>query len=473
MANLTVLAIDLGAETGRVLAVHFDGGSLRSEEVHRFPNIPVKVRGTLHWDILRLWSEIQAGIRKGKVHNPVSLGVDTWGVDYGLLDAKGELLGNPVHYRDSRTDGMMEYVFQQVPRKRIFMQTGIQFMAINTLYQIASMVEAGSEQLAISDSFLTIPDLINYWLTGVRVCEFTNATTTQMLNPGKITWATQILEKLDIPTPILPEIIQPGTKLGEFDGIKVIAPACHDTGSAVAGVPTRIERYAYISSGTWSLVGQELKEPIINDAALAANITNEGGVANRFRLLKNVMGLWILQQCRATWGAKDTYAELIKMAELTPPYQSIIDVDNTAFLPPGDHPALIQEMCLASNQPVPKAKGEVVRCVLESLALKYRSVLDTLVSLSGIPVDMIHIVGGGSQNEMLNQLTANATARSVSAGPVEATVYGNALIQLITLNEIDNISDGRRLLSNSIDLKHYEPQNIDLWDEIYHRYKGL
>ena len=473
MVELTVLAVDLGAESGRVMAVHFNGESLRFEEVHRFPNIPVRVGGTLHWDILRLWNEIQLGIRKGKVHNPCSLGVDTWGVDYALLDAQGTMLGNPVHYRDSRTDGMMDYVYRRVSQEEIFMQTGIQFMAINTLYQLASMVKIGSPQLAAASKFLTIPDLFNYWLTGVQGCEYTNATTTQMLNPKTYNWADQILNALGIPESIFPEVIEPGTLLGEYEGIRVVAPACHDTGSAVAAVPTQNDKSAYISSGTWSLVGQEVKEPVLTQAALAANVTNEGGVENTIRLLKNVMGLWIIQQCRLVWGSGDTYAELVELAEAALPNRSYISVDDPAFLPPGDHPTLIREMCRSSNQPVPGTKGEVVRCVLESLAFRYRSVLETLVSLSGLAVEVIHIVGGGCQNEMLNQMTASATGIPVAAGPVEATVCGNALVQLIALEEIGNISEGREILSKSLGLRHYEPLESDRWDEAYNRYQRL
>lgn len=473
MAELTVLAVDLGAESGRVMAVHFNGESLRFEEVHRFPNIPVRVVGTLHWDILRLWNEIQLGIRKGKVHNPCSLGVDTWGVDYALLDAQGNMLGNPVHYRDSRTDGMMDYVYRRVSKEEIFMQTGIQFMAINTLYQLASMVKTGSPQLAAASKFLTIPDLLNYWLTGVQGCEYTNATTTQMLNPKTYNWAVQILNALGIPESIFPEVIEPGTLLGEYEGIRVVAPACHDTGSAVAAVPTQNDKSAYISSGTWSLVGQEVKEPVLTQAALAANVTNEGGVEDTIRLLKNVMGLWIIQQCRSVWGSGDTYAELVELAEAALPNRSYINVDDPAFLPPGDHPTLIREMCRSSNQPVPGTKGEVVRCVLESLAFRYRSVLEILVSLSGLAVEVIHIVGGGCQNEMLNQMTASATGIPVAAGPVEATVCGNALVQLIALEEIGNISEGREILSKSLGLRHYDPQERDRWDEAYNRYQRL
>src|SRR5437762_4416938 len=292
MSSQIVLAVDLGAESGRVMAVHFlSGGGLRLEEVHRFPNDPVAVCGTTHWDVLRLWREVQAGIANGLSHQPASLGVDAWGVDFALLDAHGELLGNPVHYRDPRTEGMLERVFARVPKEQVFAQTGIQFMPINTLYQLMSLVERRSPQLDLARTFLTIPDLLHHWLSGSRVCEFTIATTTQLVNPRTGTWANELLSALDLPASIFPPIVPPGTRLGVYDGIPVIAPACHDTASAVAAVPARSPRFAYISSGTWSLVGLEVKQPLVNAAALAANASNEGGVAGTYRLLKNVMGL--------------------------------------------------------------------------------------------------------------------------------------------------------------------------------------
>lgn len=476
MARRTVLAIDLGAESGRVMAVHFDGSSLELEELHRFPNIPVTVRGTLYWDFLRLWREVQTGMEKGKVQQPVSLGVDAWGVDFGLLDRQGALIGNPVHYRDARTEGMMEAVFARVPRTQVFAQTGIQFMPINSLYQMMSLVEQRSPQLEIAATFLTVPDLFNYWLTGARVCEFTNATTTQMFNPRRRAWAAELLGQLDIPAHIFPEIVAPGSRLGEHEGTAVIAPACHDTGSAVAAVPVGIEAYAYISSGTWSLVGLEVDEPVINDAALAANLTNEGGMNGTFRLLKNVMGLWILQQCRQTWaaaGETHTYDELVELARLAPPLRSLVPVDDAAFLLPGDHPQQVRTLCERSGQPVPQSPGAVVRTVLESLALAYRHVLELLQSVAEYQVDVIHIVGGGSRNELLNQMTADATGRPVLAGPVEATVIGNALAQLIALGELENLQQARQLVATMEALGRYEPQDRSAWDEAYGRYREL
>lgn len=459
MAKRTVLAIDLGAESGRVMAVHFDGQKLTLEEIHRFPNLTIKVGQTLYWDFLGLWHNVQIGIEKGRQSNPASLGVDTWGVDFGLLDKQGNLIGNPVNYRDERTNGMMEKVFARVSRDRVFEQTGIQFLPFNTLYQLMSLVEAQSPQLEIAETFLTAPDLLNYWLTGAKVCEFSNATTTQMFNPQTGAWATEMLAELGIPTGILPEVVQPGTRLGMYEGIPVIAPACHDTGSAVAAVPALSENFAYISSGTWSLVGLELLNPIITPAALEANVTNEGGVYGTYRFLKNVMGLWILQQCRAQWareGEHFEYEELVRMANQVPEKQSLIRVDDSRLLPAGNHPAIIQTLCRETGQPVPESKGGIVRCVLESLAATYSDVLDQLLALSGRQADVIHIMGGGSQNDLLNQLTADATGIPVQAGPIEATVLGNALVQFITLGDIENLDEGRKLVADSFPAKYYQ-----------------
>jgi rhamnulokinase len=472
--SATVLGVDLGAESGRVMGVHFDGGSLAVEELHRFPNTPVRVKGTLHWDILRLWQEIQAGIEKGRTHKPASLGVDTWGVDFGLLDAQDRLIGNPVHYRDARTDGMMELVFASVPREEVFAETGIQFMPINTLYQMISLVD--SPQLGIARTFLTVPDLLNCWLSGEKVCEFSNTTTTQMYNPRNGTWATGMLEKLGIPTDIFPGIVRPGTRLGVYEGIPVIAPACHDTGSAVAGMPAQGKDVGYISSGTWSLAGLEVDAPVLSDAALAANVTNEGGVNGTFRLLKNVMGLWIIQQCRATWqeeGKTYTYGELVRLAKAAPHFKAVIDVNHPVFLKPGDHPAHIREFCARTGQPVPETPGEIIRTVLEGLALAYRDVFEILSDLVDCQVKVVHILGGGSQNALLNQMTADATGKPVLAGPVEATVLGNALVQLIALGEIKDLPEARQLVAKMEGIRSIEPKPSPAWDEAFSKYKQI
>ena len=474
MTRKTVLAIDLGAESGRVVAVHLERDGLVLEELHRFPNGAVEVRDTLYWDFLRLWSEIQTGIEKGKAHRPASIGVDTWGVDFGLLDKDGDLLGNPVCYRDNRTEGMMEVAFSRVPQEQIFARTGIQFMRINTLYQLVSLVESASTQLEAVHTFLTSPDLLNYWLTGEKACEYSIASTTQMLDAQTGDWANDLLANLGIPTHIFPEIVQPGTKLGSYDGIPVIAPACHDTGSAVAATPTETAAYGYISSGTWSLVGVETKRPYLGPDALKANVTNEGGLDGTVRLLSNVVGLWLVQQCRATWqkaGRDYDYADLARLAEAAPRLRSIIDPRASEFLIPGDHPTLVRAYCAKTGQPVPEDEGAVVRAILESLALEYRAVFDRLIKLTGNNPEVIHILGGGSQNHLLNQMTANATGRLVVAGPIEATVMGNALVQLISLGELKDLQEARQVVAQSGALMRFEPQEMAVWEEAYQRYK--
>jgi rhamnulokinase len=476
MAKNTVLTVDLGAESGRVMAVGFDGERLSIEELRRFVNPQTTIHGVLHWDFLHLWREIQAGILAGKELNPASIGVDTWGVDFALLDQQGSLIGNPVGYRDARTNGMMEKVFERVPVEEVFERTGIQLMRINTLFQLMSLVENSSPQLEIAETLLMAPDLLNYWLTGAKVSEFSIATTSQMYDPTAGDWAFGMLEALGIPTRILPEIVPPGTKLGEYEGIAVIAPATHDTGSAVAAVPTNTSEYAYISSGTWSLVGLETTRPIINREALAANVTNEGGVYGTYRLLKNCTGLWIVQQCRRTWaeaGEPYSYAELVEMARQAPPLVSVIDPDDEAFLAPGNHPELIQAYCERTEQEVPQSKGSILRAALDGLALAYRKTLESLQTVSGQTVRRIHIVGGGTQNELLNQKTADATGLPVYAGPIEATVLGNALVQLITLGEIGDLAQGREVVMQSTPLRTYEPRQTDAWRAAYERFQLL
>jgi rhamnulokinase len=470
-----VIAIDLGAESGRVTRVGFDGERVRLDEVHRFPNGPVQVNGTLHWDALRLWSEISAGIEAAGA-GAAAIGVDAWGVDHALLDRDGKLLGNPVHYRDRRTDGMFEWVFARVPRREVFERTGVQFMILNTLYQLASLASKNSAQLEAARTYLAFPDLINYWLTGEKVCEFTHATTTQMYNPRAGDWDREMLARVGIPTEMFGTIVQPGTRVGAYQGIPVIAPASHDTGSAVVAVPTTSHDYAYLSSGTWSLIGLELNAPVINDAAYAANVTNEGGANGTFRFLKNVMGLWIAQQCRATWNAQGqeySYDDLTRLAQTAEPFRSMIDPDDDAFLPPGDMPTRIREFCQRTGQPVPETPAQVLRTVYESLALKYRLAIDNLTALSGRNVERLHIIGGGTQNKLLCQMTADALGRLVIAGPVEATALGNALVQLIALGEIGSLQQAREVVSRSVVTERYTPKEPGAWDGAYERFRGL
>jgi rhamnulokinase len=483
------LAFDLGAESGRALAGILQKECLSLEEIHRFPNGPVQIQGSLYWDVLRLFSEMKKALRMAArqySQDIISIGVDTWGVDFALLDRNGELVGNPHHYRDPRTQGMMDEAFRRVPKEEIYEYTGIQFMPINTLYQLLAMVVQNSPQLEIAETFLMIPDLFNYWLSGVKTCEFTDATTTQFYNPRKGDWAKPLLEKLGIPTHFLPPIIQPGTVLGELlpdvieetglKSVRVVAPACHDTGSAVAAIPTQSRDVAYISSGTWSLMGAEVNEPIITLHSLADNFTNEGGVCGTFRFLKNIAGLWLVQECRRIWaleGEEYSYDELTQMASEAKAFASFVDPDDPGFLRLGHMPAAIQKFCRQTGQPVPESKGAIIRCVLESLALKYRWVLERLEANLGRSLKAIHIIGGGAKNTLLCQFTANATGRPVIAGPVEATAIGNILMQALAGGYVSSLDEGRELIRRSFEVITYEPAETTAWDEAYERFIKL
>ena len=476
MTDLThVLAVDLGAESGRVLRISFDGARLTTEDLHRFPNNPVMAGGTLYWDALRLWHEIQQGLTLG-LDGAASIGVDAWGVDFALLDGDGRLVSNPVHYRDARTNGMTDWVFERVPRRTVFERTGSQFMPINTLYQFASLVKHDSSALRSASVAVSMPDLFNFWMTGNIGWEFTHATTTQAFNPRTNTWDYETLEALGVPIQWFPQILQPGTQIGEYKSLPVILPPTHDTGSAVAAIPAADERFAYISSGTWSLIGLEVTTPIITEASYHANVTNEGGPYGTFRYLKNVMGLWLAQQSRATWRAQGqdySYDELSHLAESAEPFRSLVDPDAVEFLPPGDMPARVREFCRATNQPIPETVGQVMRTIYESLALKYRWALDRMVATSGKRVDVMHVIGGGSKSAVLCQMTANAIRRPVVAGPVEATALGNAIVQLITLGSIPSLSAARAIVAQTASTVRYEPQQEDAWDAAYSRFEGI
>ncbi len=474
MSAAHVIAIDLGATSGRVMDVAFDGAQLHLSEIHRFPNIPVQTPKSLHWDVLRLWHEITLGV--DAISGAASIGLDCWGVDYALLDSAGELLANPYHYRDPRTNGAMDWVFERMPRREVFERTGIQFMPLNALYQLAASIRDGSPLLDHAASMLTIADLFNYWLTGSATCEFTEATTMQLYNPALADWDREILAAVGIPADILTPIVQPGTTIGAYQGMDVILPACHDTGSAVVAMPSTSEKAAYLSSGTWSLLGLELDEPIISDAAYAANVTNEGGYDGTWRLLKNIMGLWVVDQCRATWkaaGDEYSFAQLTAMVEGATTFKAFIEPDDPLFLPPGDMPARVIDYCGRTGQPAPENDAEVMATVYLSLAYKYRYVLEQLIAVSGREVDLLHIIGGGSRNALLNQMTANAIGRPVIAGPAEATATGNAIAQLIAIGELGSVAEARAMLSGAPNLVRFEPQNAAAWAEHYPRFCAL
>lgn len=475
MASAHVVAIDLGASSGRVIQVGFDGSRLDMRELHRFPNVPVTANGTLYWDVLRLWHEIQTGLR-ARDNAVRSIGVDTWGVDFALLDRNGALLSNPVHYRDSSSEDGFARLTEYMPRREIFERTGIQFMPTNGINRMVALIASGSPLFEAADTMLTIADLFNYWLSGSKACEFTMATTWQLYNPRTGAWDVELAKAFGIPERVLAPIVPPGTRIGAYDGTPVIAPACHDTGSAVVAVPTTTANYAYISSGTWSLLGLELDQPIINDAVYEANLTNEGGVGGKFRFLKNIMGLWLVQQCRETWeahGRSYSYDQLVDMAASVDPFRSFIDPDDIAFFPPGDMPSRVRAHCAELGEPVPETDAQVMAAIYAGLAYKYRYALEHLIEVSGQQVDRMHIIGGGSQNSVLCQMTANVINRPVYAGPVEATALGNAIVQLMALGELGSLSDARELLAQSMITHVYEPQQAEAWDAHYPRFVAL
>jgi len=467
-----VIAVDLGATSGRVIGVELQNGELTMEEIHRFRNIPVEVNGWQRWDVLHLWHEIQEGIQQAK-QGALSIGVDCWGVDFAFLDKDGNLVANPPHYRSTDRAGAMDWVFERVSRRAIFERTGIQFMPINGLFGIAALVQHNSPVLDIADTVLTIADLFNYWLSGSKTCEFTEASTMQMVNPRTRDWDTETMEALNIPKDIFPQILEPGTRIGDYNGTPVIASACHDTGSAVVAVPTTTSSFAYLSSGTWSLLGLEVDQPIINDEAYTANVTNEGGAEGTFRLLKNVAGMWLLEQSMETWrqeGKTYSYDDVVQMASEAEPFYALFNPDNPNFITPGDMPARIREACKAN---VPQSDGQLARAIFESLAMKYRYVLEKLITLTDKTVDRLHIIGGGSQNALLNQMTADAVNRPVYAGPTEATALGNGVVQLIAMGELKNIAEARHLLASTYGKVEYIPRNTTQWDDQYQAFLQL
>jgi rhamnulokinase len=464
------LAVDLGAESGRVMLGSLAGGRLALEELHRFPNQPVQLPAGLYWDAFRLFHEIVEGLRAAGQRKlaPHGIGVDTWGVDFGLVGPDGGLIDCPRHYRDERTTGVPERLFAQVPRAEVFGYTGIQIMAINSLYQLYAMHLADSPALAAAERLLFMPDLLNYWLSGVQRSEVTIASTSQFYNPKTRRFSTELFKRLAMPAQILADLIEPGQQLGTLlphiaqstglGPVPVYATAAHDTASAVAAVPGHGGDWCYISSGTWSLMGVELPHPVIDENSYNLNYTNEAGFGGRTRLLKNIAGLWLLQECRRAWMAQGetfTYQELAAMAEESGPAAGVIDPDD--FLQPGDMPARIAEWCSRHSLQPPRTKGETCRLILESLAHRYHAVLQGLETLTGHKIHTIHIVGGGSRNRLLNQLVASATGRKVIAGPVEATAAGNVLVQAIGAGEVASLDEAREIVRRSFEIEVFEP----------------
>lgn len=479
---MSVLAFDLGASSGRALLGTLDNGKLTVQEVHRFANDPVHTGSHLHWDILRLYHEMKQGIIKARQQGLTfrSIAIDSWAVDFGLLDRNGELLGNPYHYRDHQTNGVMAELFKEIPERELFGRSGIQFLQFNTIFQLYAMKERGAVALEQADQLLMIPDLLRYFLTGERKSEFSNASTTQLYHPLEQDWDRELIERIGLPAGLFAPVVMPGTIVGQLraelaaeldvPACPVIAVAEHDTGSAVAAVPAGDGPFAYLSCGTWSLMGTEVDAPVLTERARELNFTNEGGVGGSFRLLKNIMGLWIIQECRRIWeqeGQDVSFAGLVELARQEPACVSFIDPDHDSFFNPSHMPSAIQAYCRNTNQTVPETPGQIARCVMDSLALKYRYILGLTADLSGSEFAGLHMVGGGIQNQLLCQLTADAIGKPVWAGPVEASAIGNILVQYMALGEIGSIHDARGIVRDSFPAAVYEPQESSIWETAY------
>ncbi len=490
MKTLKMLAIDLGASSGRGIVGSFDGKKLDLVENHRFANEPVNVAGRFTWDILRIFHEIKNSIRQTVLDkdNVKSVGIDTWGVDYGFIDKHGRLLSNPTHYRDTRTDGITDYVSKFVPIDDIYAVTGTQTIDFNTIFQLASELRDNPELVEIADKMLFIPDLLDYFLTGKASTEYTVASTGELLDAAKRDYAWEIIDKLGIPRRLFCEIVQPASYVGKLlpqiieevgqTDLDVVKVAAHDTASAVLAVPAKSDKFIYISSGTWSLMGTELKEPLINADTCRLNYTNEGGAENTIRFLKNIMGLWILQESRRQWkreGKDYSFGDLAVMAKSAAPYRSIINPDDKLFATPGNMPKRIAEYCQKTGQPVPQSEGEFVRCILDSLSMRYRATVENIAELTGDKATAINIVGGGTQDKLLCQLTADACGLDVVAGPVEATAIGNICVQAIAAGELANMKEAREVVADSFDVEYYSPnQSVKTAvDEAYGKFCAL
>jgi rhamnulokinase len=494
MSEKAYIAVDIGASSGRHVLGLFDGRQLRLDEVHRFNNGPVEMAGHLYWDLPGLWTSVRQGLRSARAKRAEgiqSVGVDTWGVDFGLLGRGDELLGNPYHYRDSRTNGMLEKAFAIVGRDDIFRRTGLQFMQLNTLYQLLAMKLSGSPLLDIAESLLMMPDLFHWLLTGVKCNEMTEASTSQCFNPLTGEWAADLLGALDLPTRIFGRIVQPGTILGPLrpnlaaesglQGTRVVLPGSHDTASAVMAVPANSRPgarpdWCYVSLGTWALMGIESPRPVVNDSVLRLNFTNEGGLGGTTRLLKNITGLWLVQECRRIWnlaGNNYDWETLNRLAAAQPPLRSFVNPDAPEFGAPGDMPAAICEFCRKIGRPVPDEKGAVLRCALDSIAMKFRQTLEMCEELGGGPIDTIHIVGGGVKNRLLCQAAADACKRRVIAGPVEATAIGNIMMQAVAGGDVSSITEAREIIGRSFPTDEYLPHNTAAWDDAFARFLKL
>lgn len=486
MAKLKMLAIDLGASSGRGIVGTFDGQKISLAENHRFPNEPVMAAGQFTWDILRIYHEIKNSIRKcalGDDRDIASIGIDTWGVDFGFLDKHGKLLGNPVHYRDARNDSMPEYAATLVDPDFVYEKTGIQVVDFNTLYQLLVVKRDSPEILDAAHDMLFIPDLLSYFLTGEKRTEYTIASTSQLLDAKARDWSWEVIDKFGLPRKLFSKIAMPSTPLGALRpdvledvgniNAKVVSVAAHDTASAVMAVPALKDDFIWISSGTWSIMGTETKEPVISDKSREYNFTNEGGADRTIRFSKNITGLWLEQESKRQWereGEKLTFPDLSAAAAASKPFMCFIDPDDPRFAAPGNLPRRIAEYCKETNQEIPQTKGEIVRCILESLALKYRATVEQTDELCGKRIPQINIVGGGTQEKQLSAFTASACGRPVVTGPIEATALGNIVSQAIAAGEIKDMREGRQVIADSFEILHYEPKDTADWDAAYERF---
>lgn len=476
-----VLAFDFGASSGRAIIGCFDGDKITLEEVHRFSNDPVSVGGTVYWDVLRLFYEIKQGIIKAKIAGGFdSIGIDTWGVDFGLIDSEGKLMENPVHYRDARTVGLVDEAFKTMPKEKLYGITGIQFMELNTLFQLISLKKYRPWMLERADKMLFMPDLFGYMLTGKMCAEYSIASTSQLIDLDKRTWSKEILDAFGIKESVFAPLVQPGTVLGELskeiceecgvDPVPVISVCGHDTQSAITSVPCEDGDFAFLSSGTWSLFGTELDKPIVNETSMNINITNEGGFDGSTGFLKNIIGLWLIQESRRQWkreGKEYSYADLEKLALAAEPFKCFIDPDAPEFVPHGNIPERVREFCRKTGQYVPETVGEIMRCIYESLAMKYRLTFEKLRECTERDYPVIHVIGGGTKDDLLCQMTANSCDRTVKAGPIEATVMGNVAVQLMSDGSVKNIGQARKIVADSSELKTFEPKDTDKWAGAY------
>jgi rhamnulokinase/L-fuculokinase len=482
-----VLAFDFGASSGRAILGSLEGDKIVMNEIHRFANDSVIIGKTMYWDTLRQFFEIKQGMVKANQKGGfASVGIDTWGVDFGLLDEEGHLLESAIHYRDDRTLGMQEEVFKVVPKDDVYNKTGIQFENFNTIFQLYSLVKKRPELLKRAKTLLLTPDLFNYFLSGEKKAEYTMVTTTQLMDAEKKTWSDELMKSLDISRDIFPEIVGSGTKVGELSedireelGLApadIIAVCSHDTQSAVVSVPTGEEDFIFISCGTWSLFGTELKAPIIGRESFELNVSNEGGYNNTNTFLKNISGLWLVQESRRQWireGNEYGFGDLEKLANEVEPFQSLVDPDDPRYIAAGNIPRRIRAFCEETGQKVPETVGEIVCAINQSLAFKYRYALEQIEHCTGKKFPVINMIGGGIQSKLLCQFTANASGRKVIAGPVEATALGNIAVQLIALGEIKDLNEARKIIANSEKTYEYEPKDVAAWNEAYQKFKGL